>query len=57
MNSDTEHNPAYAGKPINNSVNFCETVHVVTSEEREAANDQIAALAESVKKDINERHQ
>ena len=53
MNSDTEHNPAYAGKPINNSVNFCETVHVVTSEEREAANDRIDALIAQTKKEIS----
>ena len=56
MDTINQYNPADSGKPFNAKVTFSDTAHEVTREEREAAQDKIAAMIEQTKKEIsNER--
>ena len=52
---DNQYNPADKDKPFNYSVNFCESAHEVTREERESAQDRIAALIDTTKETIENK--
>lgn len=54
MKTNTEYNPADAGKTFNASVNFWETQKEISREQRESANDFVQKLIDHTKATIQE---